>query len=87
MEQLEGFFAALQIGGVMVYPLFALTVLAVVIILEKAFVFTVRTRLPGGLVDLIWPKAGAASRQAVTGTSSLSMPLQPESICESFRFR
>src|SRR5260221_6025304 len=36
----------------MVYPLLALAVLAVVIVLEKGFVFWKRTRLPSSLVDL-----------------------------------
>jgi biopolymer transport protein ExbB len=44
--------SALQIGGAMVYPLLALAVLAIVIVLEKGFVFWKRTRLPASLVDL-----------------------------------
>src|ERR1700686_2356911 len=36
----------------MVYPLLALAVLAIVIVLEKGFVFWKRTRLPSSLVDL-----------------------------------
>jgi biopolymer transport protein ExbB len=44
--------AALAVGGAMVYPLLALAVLAFVIVLEKGFVFTARTRLPAALVDL-----------------------------------
>lgn len=53
MTNLEGFLAALQVGGVMIYPLLALAVLAAVVILEKGFVFWMRTRLPDALVDLI----------------------------------
>jgi biopolymer transport protein ExbB len=45
--------SALEAGGVMVYPLFALTVLAFVIILEKGFVFAVRARLPHRLTSRI----------------------------------
>jgi biopolymer transport protein ExbB len=44
--------AALAVGGAMVYPLLALAVLAFVIVLEKGFVFTARTRLPSAVVDL-----------------------------------
>jgi biopolymer transport protein ExbB len=50
---LEGFITALQVGGVMIYPLLGLTVLATVIILEKAFVYAVRTRLPARLIGLV----------------------------------
>jgi biopolymer transport protein ExbB len=45
--------AALEAGGVMIYPLLGLTVLAMVIVVEKAFVHAVRTRLPGRLTDLV----------------------------------
>jgi biopolymer transport protein ExbB len=45
--------SALRLGGAMVYPLMALAVLAAVVILEKAYVYGVRTRLPGGLLVLI----------------------------------
>lgn len=53
MQDLNSFIAALQVGGVMIYPLLALTVLAVIIILEKGFVYAVRTRLPAALVGLV----------------------------------
>ena len=43
----------LQAGGIAVYPLVALAVLAVVIIVEKGFVLSARTRLPGRLIALI----------------------------------
>lgn len=52
MKDLNDFIAALQVGGAMVYPLLVLAVLAAVIILEKAFVFAARSRLPAALVDL-----------------------------------
>lgn len=52
MENFHDFIDALQVGGAMVYPLLVLAVLAAVIILEKAFVLTARTRLPAALVDL-----------------------------------
>src|SRR5579859_2307121 len=50
---MDSFIAALQVGGVMIYPLLALTVLALVIIIEKAFVYAVRTRMPPDLLDLV----------------------------------
>jgi biopolymer transport protein ExbB len=53
VQDLQSFVAALQVGGITVYPLVALAVLATVIVLEKAYVLAVRTRLPAGLVDLI----------------------------------
>jgi biopolymer transport protein ExbB len=53
MADLDRFFAALQVGGVMIYPLLALSVLATVIVLEKGFVYGLRTRLPSALIDLI----------------------------------
>ncbi len=52
MQNLNDFLAALQIGGIVVYPLLALAVLAVVIMLEKGFVLSRRTSLPTALVDL-----------------------------------
>src|SRR6266403_838240 len=53
MHDLQGFIAALRVGGAMIYPLLLLAVVAVIVILEQAFVFVTRTRLPGaeGLVD------------------------------------
>jgi biopolymer transport protein ExbB len=53
MENFDELLGALQVGGVMVYPLLALAVLAAVIVLEKGFVFWKRTRLPSVLVDLM----------------------------------
>jgi biopolymer transport protein ExbB len=52
MQSWSDVLSALQIGGAMVYPLLALAVLAIVIVLEKGFVFWKRTRLPASLVDL-----------------------------------
>jgi biopolymer transport protein ExbB len=62
--------AALQVGGVMVYPLLALAVLAIVIMLEKGFVFWKRTRLPAALVDLI-ETYGFAWQDVDRGTGAL----------------
>jgi biopolymer transport protein ExbB len=50
---LSSFAAAMQIGGVMIYPLVALAMLATVIILEKSYVYTARTRLPATLLALV----------------------------------
>jgi len=50
---LDAFISALQAGGATVYPLIALAVLAAVVVLEKGFVLTARTRLPARLVDLV----------------------------------
>src|ERR1700675_2252560 len=53
MQELQGFVAALRVGGAMIYPLLLLAVVAVVVILEKAFVFATRTRLPGALLEVL----------------------------------
>jgi biopolymer transport protein ExbB len=53
VKDMEAFFTALQVGGVMIYPLLALTVLATIIVLEKSFIYASRTRLPSALVGLI----------------------------------
>jgi len=45
--------AMLQAGGIAVYPLVALAIVAVVIALEKSFVLSVRTHLPAHIVGLI----------------------------------
>ena len=50
---LSGFVAALRVGGAMIYPLLLLAVIAVVVILEKAFVFSTRTRLPAPVLEVL----------------------------------
>jgi biopolymer transport protein ExbB len=45
--------AALQVGGAMIYPLIALAVLATAIVLDKAYLYLRRTRLPGPMVAMI----------------------------------
>jgi biopolymer transport protein ExbB len=72
-----GLIAALEAGGVMIYPLFGLAVLAILIILEKSFVLTRRMRIPGELADLVedtafaWERieseAGALHRRGAVG--------------------
>jgi biopolymer transport protein ExbB len=46
-------FETLSAGGVMIYPLLLLAVIAVVVVLEKGFVFLKRTNLSPGLLTLI----------------------------------
>ena len=53
MADLSSFVAALRVGGAMIYPLLLLAVIAVVVILEKAFVFGTRTRLPAPLLEVL----------------------------------
>jgi biopolymer transport protein ExbB len=53
MDDLNSILAGLRAGGAMVYPLLALAVIAVVIAIEKAFVFRFRAGLSPGLVALI----------------------------------
>ncbi|HTC23857.1 MAG TPA: MotA/TolQ/ExbB proton channel family protein [Gemmatimonadales bacterium] len=53
MQDLQGFVAALRVGGAMIYPLLLLAVVAVIVILEKAFVYATRTRLPAALLKVL----------------------------------
>src|SRR5207244_2900784 len=53
LMDLSGFVAALRVGGAMIYPLLLLAVIAVVVILEKAFVFSTRTRLPAPVLEVL----------------------------------
>jgi biopolymer transport protein ExbB len=53
MQELQSFVATLRVGGAMVYPLLALAVVAVVVILEKGFVLAARTRVPPPLLRVI----------------------------------
>ena len=53
MENLKEAWAALQFGGVLIYPLLLLAVLALVILLDRAFVYWRYVRLPGIYVQLI----------------------------------
>jgi biopolymer transport protein ExbB len=52
MQNIDDVLMTLQIGGAMVYPLIALAFLAIVIILEKAFVFARHARLPRRVADV-----------------------------------
>ncbi|HEY1335796.1 MAG TPA: MotA/TolQ/ExbB proton channel family protein [Myxococcaceae bacterium] len=51
MADLAGFIAALRVGGAMIYPLLVLAVVATLVVLEKAYVFSTRTRLPRPLLE------------------------------------
>ena len=53
MQELQSFIATLRVGGAMIYPLLALTVVAIVVILEKGFVFMARTHLPAAMVRAV----------------------------------
>lgn len=53
MQELHEAWIALQFGGAMVYPLLALAVVALVLILDKLFVYWRYGRVPKSLVDLI----------------------------------
>jgi len=53
MSELHSFIAALRVGGVVMVPLLALAVVAAVVILEKFFVFTARTRLPRSVLEVV----------------------------------
>ncbi|WP_158922884.1 MotA/TolQ/ExbB proton channel family protein [Acidisphaera sp. S103] len=53
MEQVSDVINALRVGGVAVYPLGLLAVVAIVIVIDKMFLFFVQTRLPQDLVALV----------------------------------
>lgn len=53
MQDLQEAIVALKFGGAMVYPLLALAVLALVVILDKTFVYRRYVRLPGPLLELV----------------------------------
>ena len=53
MQDTQSLIAALRVGGVTIYPLLVLAVLATVVILEKAFVFVARARVPASLIRTI----------------------------------
>ena len=61
MQDIHEAFVALQIGGVIVYPLLLLAVIAIVIAIDKIYVYCRFTRIPPKLVQLIetygfaWP--------------------------------
>ena len=52
MPDLHGLVVAIRLGGVTIYPLLGLAVVAVVVILEKAYLFAARARPPARLVGL-----------------------------------
>src|ERR1700722_7961942 len=79
MQDIHGFIAALQVGGAMVYPLLALTVLAAIIILEKGFVLWARARVPDALVTLV-----ETYGFAWTDLESRLKPLGPRNYFASF---
>jgi biopolymer transport protein ExbB len=53
MISLETALGALRSGGVFVYPLFALLLIALVVVLDRLYVFWRFTRLPGELRDFV----------------------------------
>jgi biopolymer transport protein ExbB len=53
MEYWHELMSALQVGGVVVYPLMLLAVVAVVVVIEKTFLFSVRARISESMVALI----------------------------------
>ena len=53
MEQLTDVINALQVGGFVIYPLCLLAVVAIVILIDKIYLFAACTRLPPDLVILI----------------------------------
>ena len=53
MLDMQGFVAALRVGGVTIYPLLLLAGVAGVVIVEKAFVFVARARPPARVLALV----------------------------------
>ncbi len=53
MEQAEDVISALQVGGIAVYPLCILAAVAVVIVVDKMYLYLVCARLPSDLIALV----------------------------------
>jgi biopolymer transport protein ExbB len=53
MPALSDLLATLELGGITVYPLLGLAMLAAVVVLEKAYVLARRTRLPAEVAELV----------------------------------
>jgi biopolymer transport protein ExbB len=53
MQDISEAWSALQFGGAMVYPLLFLALLALVLVLDKAFVYWRYVRLPAALLELV----------------------------------
>jgi biopolymer transport protein ExbB len=53
LDRVNNTVAMLQAGGIAVYPLVALAIVAVVIAIEKCFVLSVRTHLPSHIIGMI----------------------------------
>ncbi|HEX8978649.1 MAG TPA: MotA/TolQ/ExbB proton channel family protein [Parasulfuritortus sp.] len=53
MQDIQEAFAALKFGGAMIYPLAALALAALVVMLDKAIVYLRHARLPGPLLQLV----------------------------------
>jgi hypothetical protein len=53
LDRVNNTVAMLQAGGIAVYPLAALVIVAVVIAVEKSFVLSVRTHLPAHIIGMI----------------------------------
>jgi biopolymer transport protein ExbB len=72
MPALSDLLATLELGGITVYPLLGLAILAAVVVLEKAYVLARRTRLPGELAELVetygFPWEALEERLAALGT-------------------
>ena len=62
MQEIHVLLEALRFGGAMVYPLLVLAVLAVVLILDKAFVYWRYVRLPEPLLKSRWATSLACTR-------------------------
>jgi biopolymer transport protein ExbB len=73
MQELREAWIALQFGGAMVYPLLALAVVALVLILDKLYVYWRFARLPESLIDLVetfgfsWSNLEGRIRELGTG--------------------
>jgi biopolymer transport protein ExbB len=73
MQELREAWIALQFGGAMVYPLLALGVVALVLILDKLYVYWRFARLPESLIDLVetfgfsWSNLEGRIRELGTG--------------------
>ena len=79
MSELKVAWESLKFGGAMVYPLLFLAVLALVLMLDKAFVYWRYVRLPASLLDLVETYGFAWSElERMLATLDLSARTQEE---------
>ena len=70
MNDLANLWGVLRAGGVTIVPLLGLAVVAAVVIVEKAFVYSTRSHAPGLSTETVQVGPGAVSEMTSCGSSS-----------------